>query len=113
MRRSRRGLTALAGAPASIWGTSDDDTWTIGNRTGIDSVDKYLAHSDTWAAAENNQNFRLRQGGQETERRGPAAVSAVAGPLLVPALLATVYWLYSADPSGGNDCSGLAQLLAP
>jgi hypothetical protein len=49
----------------SIWGTSDDDTWMIGNRTGIDEVDKRLAYSNTWAAAENNQNFMLRHGGQE------------------------------------------------
>ncbi|MFJ9820612.1 amidase domain-containing protein [Streptomyces sp. NPDC101151] len=49
----------------SIWGTTDDDSWMIGNRTGIDAVDKRLAYSDTWAAAENNQNFMLKHGGQE------------------------------------------------
>ncbi|MFF8868221.1 amidase domain-containing protein [Streptomyces sp. NPDC015139] len=49
----------------SFWGTSDDDSWMIGNRTGVDAVDKRLAYSDTWAAAENNQNFWLSHGGQE------------------------------------------------
>ncbi|MFI1769898.1 amidase domain-containing protein [Streptomyces sp. NPDC020800] len=49
----------------SVWETTDDDSWMIGNRTGIDAVDKRLAYSDTWAAAENNQNFMLKHGGQE------------------------------------------------
>ncbi|MEU1409845.1 hypothetical protein ABZ471_48025 [Streptomyces sp. NPDC005728] len=40
-------------------------------------------------------------------------VSAVLGLLPASALLATVYWLYSADPSGGSGCSGLAHLVAP
>ncbi|MFG2552355.1 amidase domain-containing protein [Streptomyces sp. NPDC048581] len=52
----------------SIWGTSDDDSWMIGNRTGADAVDKRLAYSDTWAAAENQQNFMLRHGGTEVPR---------------------------------------------
>ncbi|MEV0093444.1 amidase domain-containing protein [Streptomyces sp. NPDC050738] len=52
----------------SIWGTSDDDTWMIGNRTGIDNVDKRLAYSDSWAAAENQQNFMLKHGGAEVPR---------------------------------------------
>ncbi|MER6025362.1 hypothetical protein [Streptomyces sp. NPDC001851] len=42
-----------------------------------------------------------------SERRGLAAVSAVAGVLLMPLLLAGTYWLYTPDPSGGYDCSGL------
>lgn len=46
-------------------GTSGDDTWMIGNPTGVDEVDKRLAYSDTWAAAENQQNFMLRHGGEE------------------------------------------------
>jgi hypothetical protein len=52
----------------SIWGTSDDDSWMIGNRTGVDGVDKRLAYSDSWAAAENNQNFMLEHGGSEVPR---------------------------------------------
>jgi hypothetical protein len=47
------------------WGTTDDDSWMIGNRTGVDAVDKRLAYSDSWAAAENNQNFMLNHGGAE------------------------------------------------
>ncbi|MFI7339864.1 hypothetical protein ACIBUY_18260 [Streptomyces sp. NPDC050085] len=46
--------------------------------------------------------------------RGPgrlATAAAVVAPLVLLAQLATVYWLYAADPSGGNDCSGLAALL--
>ncbi|MET9493365.1 amidase domain-containing protein [Streptomyces sp. NPDC006552] len=50
------------------WGTTDDDGWMIGNRTGVDAVDKRLAYSDNWAAAENNQNFMLRHGGHEIAR---------------------------------------------
>jgi hypothetical protein len=42
-----------------------------------------------------------------SERRGMAAVSAVLGMLLAAVLLLTVYWLYTPDPSGGDDCSGL------
>ncbi|MFI5757968.1 amidase domain-containing protein [Streptomyces sp. NPDC051569] len=53
----------------SFWeGTSGEDTWMIGNRTGSDEVDKRLAYSDTWAAAENQQNFMLRHGGEEVSR---------------------------------------------
>lgn len=52
----------------SIWGTSDDDSWMIGNRTGVDAIDKRLAYSDSWAAAENNQNFMLKHGGTEVPR---------------------------------------------
>ncbi|WBO63770.1 hypothetical protein [Streptomyces camelliae] len=40
-----------------------------------------------------------------------AAGSAFVGLLLVLALLLAVYWLYSPDPAGGNDCSGLHLLL--
>ncbi|MEU9446382.1 hypothetical protein AB0D42_37155 [Streptomyces sp. NPDC048304] len=47
-----------------------------------------------------------------SERRGIAAVSAVLGMLLAFVLLMTVYWLYTPDPSGGDDCSGLG-LLTP
>ncbi|MEU2714929.1 hypothetical protein [Streptomyces sp. NPDC007205] len=47
-----------------------------------------------------------------SERRGVAAVSAVAAVLLGALLLASVYWLYTPDPSGGDDCSGL-HLLVP
>jgi putative amidase-like protein len=50
----------------SFWeGTSGDDTWMIGNRTGSDEIDKRLAYSDTWSAAENQQNFMLKHGGEE------------------------------------------------
>lgn len=49
-------------------GTTDDDTWMIGNPTGVDEIDKRLAYSDTWAAAENQQNFMLRHGGEEVPR---------------------------------------------
>jgi hypothetical protein len=52
----------------SFWGTADDDTWMIGNRTGIDNIDKRLAYSDSWAAAENQQNFMLKHGGEEIPR---------------------------------------------
>ncbi|MFE5021783.1 amidase domain-containing protein [Streptomyces sp. NPDC056656] len=53
----------------SFWeGTTDDDSWMIGNPSGIDWVDKKLAYSDNWTAAENNQNFMLRHGGQEVSR---------------------------------------------
>jgi hypothetical protein len=53
----------------SFWeGTTGEDTWMIGNRSGVDSVDKHLAYSDTWAAAENNQNFMLKHGGTEVPR---------------------------------------------
>ncbi|MER6570504.1 hypothetical protein ABT288_31065 [Streptomyces sp. NPDC001093] len=46
------------------------------------------------------------------QRRGLAAVSAVLGVLLAFMLLMTAYWLYTPDPSGGDDCSGL-HLLVP
>jgi ABC-type Fe3+-siderophore transport system permease subunit len=46
-----------------------------------------------------------------SERRGIAA-SAVLGMLLAFVLLMTIYWLYTPDPSGGDDCSGLG-LFAP
>ena len=52
----------------SVQGTSDDDSWMAGNPTGVDSVDKRLACSDTWAAAENQQNFMLAHGGTEVPR---------------------------------------------
>lgn len=52
----------------SFWGTADDDTWMIGHRTGIDAIDKRLAYSDTWAAAENQQNFLLKHGGSEVHQ---------------------------------------------
>ncbi|MCH6159650.1 amidase domain-containing protein [Streptomyces marispadix] len=53
----------------SFWeGTTGDDTWMIGNRTGVDEVDKRLAYSDTWGAAENHQNFMLKHGGEEVPR---------------------------------------------
>lgn len=53
----------------SFWeGTTDDDSWMIGNRTGNDWIDKKLAYSDNWTAAENNQNFMLQHGGQEVSR---------------------------------------------
>lgn len=42
-----------------------------------------------------------------------AMVSAIFGWLLVLALLASVYWLYAPDPSGGFGCEGLAYLSAP
>ncbi|MFF8402069.1 hypothetical protein ACF06P_10615 [Streptomyces sp. NPDC015684] len=34
-----------------------------------------------------------------------AAAAAVLGLVLSVALLATVFWLYSADPAGGTGCS--------
>ncbi|WP_425841345.1 amidase domain-containing protein [Streptomyces fractus] len=49
----------------SFWGPADDDTWMIGHRTGIDAIDKRIAYSDSWAAAENQQNFLLAHGGSE------------------------------------------------
>ncbi|MFE1951400.1 MULTISPECIES: amidase domain-containing protein [Streptomyces] len=50
----------------SFWGgTTDDDSWMVGNPSGWDWVDKKLAYSDNWTAAENNQNFMLRHGGEE------------------------------------------------
>lgn len=45
------------------------------------------------------------------ERRGLATASAALGLLLTLALLATVYWLYAPDPSGGDDCAGLRLLM--
>ncbi|MFD5073540.1 hypothetical protein [Streptomyces sp. NPDC058371] len=41
-----------------------------------------------------------------------ALVAACLAPLVLLAQLATLYWLYSSDPSGGQDCSGLF-LLRP
>ncbi|AKJ10695.1 hypothetical protein ABB07_11925 [Streptomyces incarnatus] len=52
----------------SIWGTSDDDSWMIGNPTGIDRIDRSLAYSNTWSAAENQKDFMLRHGGEEIPR---------------------------------------------
>jgi hypothetical protein len=53
----------------SFWaGTQGDDTWMVGNPTGWDWADKKGAYSDTWAAAENQQNFMLRHGGEEVPR---------------------------------------------
>ncbi|MEV5879751.1 hypothetical protein AB0L75_37170 [Streptomyces sp. NPDC052101] len=47
-----------------------------------------------------------------TERRGLTTAFAVLAVLLTPLLLASVYWLYTPDPSGGDDCSGL-HLIVP
>ncbi|PKW10164.1 hypothetical protein SAMN05428944_2656 [Streptomyces sp. 1222.5] len=44
-------------------------------------------------------------------QHGLAAAAAVLGLVLSLALLATVYWLYSADPAGGGDCSGMRLIL--
>lgn len=53
----------------SFWeGTAGDDTWMRGNPSGADWVDSRLAYSDTWAAAENQQNFMLKHGGTEVPR---------------------------------------------
>ncbi|MEB8342674.1 amidase domain-containing protein [Streptomyces endophyticus] len=49
----------------SFWGPADDDTWMAGPRTGIDAIDKRVSYSDSWAAAENQQNFMLSHGGSE------------------------------------------------
>ncbi|MER5438944.1 amidase domain-containing protein [Streptomyces sp. NPDC002790] len=49
----------------SFWGPADDDTWMAGPRTGVDAIDKRVSYSDTWAAAENQQNFMLKHGGSE------------------------------------------------
>ncbi|MFJ9128800.1 amidase domain-containing protein [Streptomyces sp. NPDC102340] len=49
----------------SFWGTTDDDNWMAGPRTGVDAIDKRIAYTDTWAAAENQQNFMLKHGGSE------------------------------------------------
>lgn len=62
-------LSAGMKEKTSFWeGTTDEDGWMIGNRTGVDAIDKRLAYSDNWAAAENNQNFMLRHGGHEVAR---------------------------------------------
>jgi hypothetical protein len=53
----------------STWeGTQGDDTWMVGNPSGWDWLDRKLAYSDTWGAAENQQNFMLRHGGEEVPR---------------------------------------------
>ncbi|MGY0491360.1 amidase domain-containing protein [Streptomyces sp. WG-D5] len=52
----------------SLWGPADDDSWMAGPRTGIDVIDKRLSYSDTWAAAENQQNFMLAHGADEVSR---------------------------------------------
>ncbi|MDG4857908.1 amidase domain-containing protein [Streptomyces sp. T-3] len=49
----------------SAWGTTDDDSWMVGNPSGLDVLDRRLAYSDNWTAAENNQNFMLKHGGEE------------------------------------------------
>ncbi|MFJ5803034.1 hypothetical protein [Streptomyces decoyicus] len=48
-------------------GARGDDTWgnTGGIGIGIDSVDASLYYSQTWAGAENQQNFMLKHGGEE------------------------------------------------
>ncbi|MFD7297891.1 amidase domain-containing protein [Streptomyces sp. NPDC059897] len=52
----------------SLWGPADDDSWMVGPRTGIDAIDKRVSYSDTWAAAENQQNFMLAHGASEVPR---------------------------------------------
>ncbi|WP_306323358.1 MULTISPECIES: amidase domain-containing protein [unclassified Streptomyces] len=52
----------------SLWGPADDDTWMAGPRTGIDAIDKRVSYSDSWAAAENQQNFMLKHGAGEVPR---------------------------------------------
>ena len=47
------------------------------------------------------------------ERRGLPLLCAVAALLLTVVLLTTTYWLYAPDPAGGDDCSGMAGLVAP
>lgn len=37
-----------------------------------------------------------------------ATAAACLTPVLLLAQLATLYWVYAPDPSGGQDCSGLA-----
>ncbi|MFI5657881.1 amidase domain-containing protein [Streptomyces sp. NPDC051684] len=49
----------------SFWGPADDDTWMAGPRTGIDAIDRRVSYSDSWAAAENQQNFMLEHGGSQ------------------------------------------------
>ncbi|ANP49573.1 hypothetical protein J2Z21_004954 [Streptomyces griseochromogenes] len=48
-----------------------------------------------------------------TWRERLAAGSALLCLPLAVTLLMTVYWLYAPDPAGGDDCSGLARLVAP
>ncbi|MCL8016831.1 hypothetical protein [Streptomyces sp. AS02] len=62
----------------------------------------------------------LRSGARRRGQRPGAAWQgrvAVVAVCLVPVLLlvqlAALAWLYEPDPSGGHDCSGLAQVLDP
>ncbi|MEU1625697.1 amidase domain-containing protein [Streptomyces sp. NPDC020096] len=47
------------------WGTKGDDVWMRGNPIGIDLIDKHLAYSSTWGAADNLQGFLTKCGSYE------------------------------------------------
>ncbi|MFF3564380.1 amidase domain-containing protein [Streptomyces sp. NPDC002574] len=49
-------------------GPDGDDTWGEVSGTGWDWWDARAYHSDTWAGAENLQNFLTRHGGEEVAR---------------------------------------------